>query len=1236
MGDSIARYTLMENPMDMTPSQSFTKEQMHEILEKNLEALAIKSPQAAALIEQAPGCDRLVFCETDDGIDGAELDGVALASKRRPMREARRLAESFDPKEHACAAVVGFGLGYHCGTLLERLGNCGVVICFEPDVGLLRRVLERIDYAQMFATNRFFLVTDADDSVVLTQMFDGIEAIVGLGVEIVNHPPSVGRIGDAGNRFGKMFSEIMGATRTHVVTTLANSQISFRNSLMNLDYYTSCGGVEQLKDSCKGKAAVVVSAGPSLERNLDVLCDSTVRDSVVVIAVQTVLKVMLARGIKPDFVAALDYHELSKRFYEGLTAADVKGVRLIVEPKANPAILDAFPGEVLCVADKTLDILLGEELVRDMGEIEAGGTVAHLCSHIARHLGCDPVILIGQDLGFTDGQYYAAGAAIHQVWSSELSAHRTLEMMEWERIARMKSLLIEKKDVDGRKMYSDAQMSTYLAQFESMFQKDVEQGLTVIDATEGGVCKLHTKAMALVDAVEMHGAKTKIELPSTADGREDDSSHRDRVRDRLNVLIEECELIVELSDESMKLLQTMVEQQSDQRKLNGLIQKVQEIGKRVTGMKDAYYLIEIVNQIGVLNRMRTDRVIGLGADSDPLIRQREQIGRDLTNVKWTRDAAGSVALQLAAGRDAMMGVGSKQTSGLRELQQDQAAAHLAIEIKDETMNRIPIHAVMFADPEFGGLGMQRDLGAAVHGSMSVIGMTIQRLNQSQELDGITIVSPNPDAIERLVASVPTRLRIRVVGVDPKRLRDRTQRVGSARVQSSECWRGSIGMLCVYDEQLDVGLLSQVMNEQRIDACAIVGADWSMIDPALVDETIGRFRCLDSDKRIAFSQAVPGLGTMVVDQATVDSLAISNQNASNGTNHFATLGGLVGYIPVAPQADPIAKGICVGVDPELRDAGLRCVADSEARLIAMRNVFESFGDVNASVQADGLKCVRAFGQAIRKTERVCPRTIVFETCTGRLAGGMWGQWKRGAIEPVERAVLTMNQAHGLFRQASALRNDVAVVFDGVGDPLMHSGAMDFVQLAKEDGITSVELRTDLLREGLSATDLLESGIDILSVDVLAENKETYAALTGVDRLDDVYSRIQGVFDVLRSDGNASAWFVPRITKCDAVYEEVEQFYAKWLMICGSAVIDSLPRVVDGQRIQRLPIPNDRQLQLDRSTMYVQCDGMLVDRCGRVIRDINVFDEGVESAYQKMCSVMRSMQVELKSKSSEFAA
>ncbi|MEX0876424.1 MAG: 6-hydroxymethylpterin diphosphokinase MptE-like protein [Phycisphaerales bacterium] len=1202
------------------------------LLARNLAALALRSPMEAELIRQSPARRDISFIETEEGLS-AEMGGVALASKRRPVSEGAKLAARVESEKIACAAVLGFGLGYHCGALLERLGSKSIVICFEPDLAMLRAVLSRVDCTAMLSTGRLYLVSDTEHATRINSIFSGIEAFVGMGVEIVAHPPSTGRLAGQSDRFGKVFGDALRSARTHVVTTLANSRVSFRNALMNLDHYTRSAGIVGLEGSCAGRAAIVVSAGPSLQRNLELLADPAVRDSFVVIAVQTVLKPMLDRGIRPHFVAALDYHEVSKRFYEDLTAEDVAGIRLIAEPKANPAILDAFPGEVLCVGDDLLDTLLGEELAREMGELRMGATVAHLCYYFARYLGCDPVVFIGQDLGFTDGQYYAPGAAIHRVWAGELNAHRTLEMFEWERIVRMRAHLRPRTDVHGRPIYSDEQMVSYLTQFEEAFAKDEAAGLTVIDASEGGVRKAHTLVMALREAIDAHAGDTGFRIPSTREGRIEDADRARRVAERLAAMIDDCERIADQSDRSIEKLRQMLRHQHDQRRVNTLIGEVNAIRDKVLGMRAAYRLTEFVNQVGVLNRMKRDRAIEVGAGATGLERQRAQIERDIVNVEWTRDAARAVASQLRDGAAAMAGTAPKQTNEMRDAQTEQTPAE---RLAASGPARDRVHALVIADTEFNGLGTRRDLGTVIGDGLNTLQMTVSRLARCAQLDGITIATDDPGRIKGLLGSLPVGKPLNVVGVDAAVLRGHGARVGAARVQSGECWRSSVGMLSVYDEQAHPGQIAALMHEHGIDACAIVGGDWAMVDPVLVDETVVRLRCQHSEKRIAFSQAVPGIGTMVVDRATMDSLAAALTNGSR-RNPLATLGALVGYIPVAPQSDPIVKGVCVQIDPALRDAGVRVVADTPARIGAMR---DAYGQLGSGADAASAACVSAFVETYARYSKLCPRTLVMETCTGRLAGGEWGVWKRGSIEPVERPVLSMKDAHAMLRGVRELRDDVAVVFDGAGDPLMHPEAMGLVALAREDGAACVELRTDLQREGLAAAELVESGIDILSVDVLAEQRETYAHLTGQDRLEQVHTRLQDILDTASADPSCPMQLTARITRCDAVYGEIEAFYDKWLMLTGAAVIDPLPAFVRSQRVSALPVPAARAAQIDRSTMRILCDGVVVDRAGHPILSqgapINAIVEGVGQAYQRMCSAMRAAQIEMKIRTGEYAA
>ncbi|MHC4965915.1 MAG: motility associated factor glycosyltransferase family protein, partial [Planctomycetota bacterium] len=374
----------------------------------------------------------IAFTDTPQGVPAVAVAGTPLCSRHRPLDEAGRLVDRIDLVEHAVIVVLGFGAGYHVQRLAQRLGRGGLIVVFEPDLGLLRTVLERIDHSSWLKEAPVLFVTDPADRGALAAKLEGTESIIAQGVVFLEHPPSRRRLGRQCSQLTTLFSEFVTAAKTTFLTTLMRSVDTIRNLLLNLDHYAAGAGITDLQGAAAGHPAVVVSAGPSLRRNLHRLAPPDVRERCVIIAAQTTLRPLLAAGIRPHFVTALDFHEISQRFYEGITADDVGDTTLVAEPKAHPVILDAFPGPVRCCANDFLDSVLGD-LRRPMGQLPAGATVAHLAVYAARYLGCNPIVMIGQDLAFSDGLYYAPGTAIEEVWAPELNPFNTIEMMQWQR-----------------------------------------------------------------------------------------------------------------------------------------------------------------------------------------------------------------------------------------------------------------------------------------------------------------------------------------------------------------------------------------------------------------------------------------------------------------------------------------------------------------------------------------------------------------------------------------------------------------------------------------------------------------------------------------------------------------------------------------------------------------------------------------------------------------------------------
>lgn len=1122
------------------------------LLERNLRALRRSSPHAATAIEKASPRPDIQWQETLEGVPAGtitDLDplGLApvsrsLASARRPLEEARRLAEPVKVADAAVLVVLGFGLGYHIAELARRLGRTGILVVYEPDVSLLRSAFDRLDMAAWIEATNLVVLTDPDDAAAMAEAVHGNEHAIALGLQILEHPASRPRLGEGARRFTARFTDVVRAARTTVVTTMVQTQATLRNLTQNIDHYALGPGIADLYGLHAGRPAVVVAAGPSLERNIDLLSRPGVRERFVIVAVQTVLKTLLARGIRPHFVTALDFHEISARFYEGLTPQDVEGITLIVEPKVNPAVTGAFPGAVRCAADSFLDDLLGAGLARPMGEITPGATVAHLAYYFARRLGCDPVALVGQDLGFTDGQYYAAGAAIHRVWAAELNEFNTLEMLEWQRIVRHRHLLRRAQDVQGRSIYTDEQMSTYLVQFQRDFKADAERGLTTIDATEGGVAKQHTTAMPLSQFLDLYGRGRPLS-PSPAVAAEDAPrlARQREVIERIRSVRQDVWTVGKLSRDARVALSEMLEHHADQARVNRLIEKVERLRDRVTSLRPAFDLVQRMNQTGAFNRTRADRAINLGPATDPVERQRRQIERDMANVAWLADAADALGALLEGSLGALGGA-PKRTRDPTSSEGDPAKT---VEVGAGSVHIIiPIPETDAPRPMLDG-----DRSLAI---------TLARLDRIEGITGGTLLSTNPGRDRPFIDSLRLSRSWRIEQT-PEMSSLPRRSIAVARAFAPDCWRGAPGNLTCYDAVFDPALFASAMQRAGADASLIVGHDWCCVDPTFAQAVIRRYREDPRGHRLTFTMASPGLAPALIDRSVALDLARNRPTAGS----FASIGGMLGYVPIAPMADLIARSVCVPVDPIVRDCLGSCILDTpdRARLLA------------AALRQSGLDPLHA--TALQIAEAIDHAAAAHP----HLAAGDWPRHLRITLydflhaEPLA-AWLSAQQVG---------RPDATLTLVA---PLAAADWGSLLGAAHIAGFSAVHVHTDLVGDAASLDSLITAAPDVVSIDRIAEDPALFTRLRpdlGEQGFVQSRANMQRLM-ASRGDSDKSGiplpWVVARLTRRDEVYEQVEPFVDSWLMQTGSAVLDPLPKPIPGARIAPLPLP---LLALRRKTL-----------------------------------------------------
>jgi hypothetical protein len=239
----------------------------------------------------------------------------------------------------------------------------------------------------------------------------------------------------------------------------------------------------------QGCLGVVVSAGPSLARNGFLLADPRHAGRRLIVATIDSMGPLQRLGVRPDVVVACEEPRLVD-----FEAAKEFGSRIVAW---GSAAADALHGEGAHVIE--CDASDGEETF-----------VAHL---LIRHLGCDPVALVGVDLAFVDGIAHAPGHAIDYAWALETNPFRSWDWLHARRIASRQGGLLREPDRGGRAVLTDRMLHRERAMLESAFDEDRRAGLQVIDATEGGCTKRHTEQRPLAVVLERLASRRTPVLP---------------------------------------------------------------------------------------------------------------------------------------------------------------------------------------------------------------------------------------------------------------------------------------------------------------------------------------------------------------------------------------------------------------------------------------------------------------------------------------------------------------------------------------------------------------------------------------------------------------------------------------------------------------------------------------------------------------------------------------------------
>ena len=156
----------------------------------------------------------------------------------------------------------------------------------------------------------------------------------------------------------------------------------------------------------KNKPAIVVGAGPSLDKNIQYLREA--QGKALILCVDAALDSLLDKGIVPDIVASIERTTLITKFYKRDIIPDSI---VYLGPNVVPgSVLERF-NRIIFTGRK------GDAVVRDLNSyigfnnLEIGGNVSNILIAFAQYLGCSPIVFVGLDLAYTNGRTHTTQVA---------------------------------------------------------------------------------------------------------------------------------------------------------------------------------------------------------------------------------------------------------------------------------------------------------------------------------------------------------------------------------------------------------------------------------------------------------------------------------------------------------------------------------------------------------------------------------------------------------------------------------------------------------------------------------------------------------------------------------------------------------------------------------------------------------------------------------------------------------
>lgn len=408
-----------------------------------------------------------------------------LNSRINPEMASKIYSDRYEKKLYQIYIVFGLGDGRSIRKIIEKCDDTNRFIIIEPDLEIFKESMLhfRLDDIIFDKRVRIFLhdiesIHDIVKGEIDFSKAKLIEYCILPGYDQLFKDECL----EAEDQIIEELKNIILTENTYLVS----NKTVVENILYNMHNTIDKNNIVQVKDELErikacSSPAILVSAGPSLDKNIDEL--KRAQGKAMIIVVDAALRAVLDAGIRPDAIVSIDVN-VPEKFFLGL---ELNNANWFCVRQTKKEILQKYGEKIFYYGHFTREWnkAIEEQLGYEIPMLESGGSVTSEAFMIAIYLGFTDIILVGQDMAFTGGKSHTKGIGDALGDNDKYIQDRVRVQVE---------------GIDGGMVETDIQMESYKKWFEKKI--DFFKGkVNVVNATEGGALIKGAKNKKLRDVI---------------------------------------------------------------------------------------------------------------------------------------------------------------------------------------------------------------------------------------------------------------------------------------------------------------------------------------------------------------------------------------------------------------------------------------------------------------------------------------------------------------------------------------------------------------------------------------------------------------------------------------------------------------------------------------------------------------------------------------------------------------